>query len=217
VRRLGAFAALLALLAGLALPATGLADGDPASDVLLGQTVFLPYAPISPAVQRRLYGVTAAAAKAGYPLRVALIGAKSDLGVVPALFGKPGQYARFLSSELTGVVNGPVLVVMPSGFGLAARGNAMSTAPLADMRVGAGTDGLGTAGVTATERLAAAAGHPLPANATSAQAPTPGASSSTVQSSLIAIAVMLALTLVALGAAAVARARRAGAHPGRGV
>src|SRR5690348_12025229 len=128
MRRLAALAATLAVVAGLTLPAAALSDGDPASDVLLGQTVFLPYAPISPTVQRQIYAVTAAAAKAGYPLRVALIGAKSDLGVVPALFGKPGQYARFLSSELTGVVNGPVLVVMPSGFGLAARGNALSTA-----------------------------------------------------------------------------------------
>lgn len=210
MRRAAALAALMAaLVAGLALPAGALADGDPASDVLLGQTVFLPYAPISSTVQRQLYAVTASAAKAGYPLRVALIGAKSDLGVVPALFGKPGQYARFLSSELTGVVNGPVLVVMPSGFGLAARGNALSIGPLARVTVGPGTDGLGRAAVSATERLAAASGHPLPAGALSASAPVAGASSSTVRSSLIAIAILLALALVGLGGAVVARARHA--------
>jgi hypothetical protein len=203
-------AALFAALIALASPAAAVADGDPASDVLLGQTVFLPYAPISPTVQRRLYAVTAAAAKAGYPLRVALIGARSDLGVVPALFGKPGQYARFLSSELTGVVNGPVLVVMPSGFGLAARGNALSTGSLAAVSIGSGTDGLGTAAVTATERLAAAAGHPLPAGAASAQAPSPGASSATVRSSLIAIGILVALALVGLSGAAAARARLRG-------
>ncbi|HEY2769983.1 MAG TPA: hypothetical protein VGI87_05425 [Solirubrobacteraceae bacterium] len=203
-------AALFAALIALASPAAAVADGDPASDVLLGQTVFLPYAPISPTAQRRLYAVTAAAAKAGYPLRVALIGARSDLGVVPALFGKPGQYARFLSSELTGVVNGPVLVVMPSGFGLAARGNALSTGSLAAVSIGSGTDGLGTAAVTATERLAAAAGHPLPAGAASAQAPSPGASSATVRSSLIAIGILVALALVGLSGAAAARARLRG-------
>jgi hypothetical protein len=212
VRRLGA---LLAALIALAAPAAASADGDPASDVLLGQTVFLPYAPISPTVQRRLYAVTAAAAKAGYPLRVALIGARSDLGVVPALFGKPGQYARFLSSELTGVVNGPVLVVMPSGFGLAARGNALSTAPLAGVGVGAGTNGLGMAGVTATQRLAAAGGHPLPASAASAQAPSPGASSATVRSSLIAIGILVAVALFGFAAALVVRARQA-SEPGAG-
>jgi hypothetical protein len=206
-------AALAALLIALVLPAAAAADGDPASDVLLGQTVFLPYAPISPTVQRQLYAVTAAAARAGYPLRVALIGAKSDLGVVPALFGKPGQYARFLTSELTGVVNGPVLVVMPSGFGLAARGNALSTAALANVRVGAGTNGLGTAAVTATERLAAAAGHPLPAGAASAQAPTPGASSSTVRQALVAIGILVALAVIGLAAAAAARTRQAKAQP----
>jgi hypothetical protein len=204
MRRAAALAAALMLV----LPAGALADGDPASDVLLGQTVFLPYAPISPTVQRQLYAVTAAAAKAGYPLRVALIGARSDLGVVPALFDKPRQYARFLSSELTGVVNGPVLVVMPSGFGLAARGNALSTSALNGVRVAPGTDGLGTAAVAATERLAAAAGHPLPPGALNAAAPSPGASPSTVRSSLIAVGILVGLALVGLGAAAATRARQ---------
>jgi hypothetical protein len=207
-------AALLAALVVLSVPAGALADGDPASDVLLGQDVFLPYAPISPTVQRELYSVTAAAAKAGYPLRVALIAAKSDLGVVPALFDKPGQYAKFLSYELNGVVNGPVLVVMPNGFGLAARGNALSVAAVSGIRVGAGTNGLGTAAISATERLATAAGHPLPAGAVNASAPIAGATSSTVSSSLIAIGILGALALVAAGGAAVLRARRATAATG---
>src|SRR5581483_4766273 len=104
-------------------PAVALADGDPASDVLLGQNVFLPYSPISPTMQRRLYAVCDASRRAGYPVRIALIAARSDLGVVPALFGRPQAYARFLSSELAGVVNGPVLVVLPDGFGLVAQGH----------------------------------------------------------------------------------------------
>jgi hypothetical protein len=210
MRRLAALAALLALIAA---PAAALADGDPASDVLLGQDVFLPYSRIASSVQRQLYSVTAAARRAGYPLKVALIGSKSDLGVVPALFGKPRQYARFLSSELTGIVNGPVLVLMPAGFGLASRGRSQSIAPLARIPIRAGTDGLGAAAVTATERLSAAAGHPLPAGAASGQAPSVGASASTVRHSLIAIAVLCVLAALALVGAVVTRARRAAPGP----
>ncbi len=98
---------------------------------------------------------------------------------------------------------------MPSGFGLAARGNALSAAPVAGLRAGAGADGLGTAAIAATERLAAAAGHPLPPGALSASGPIAGASSSTVSSSLIAIGVLGVLALAAAGGAAVLRTRRA--------
>jgi hypothetical protein len=37
--------ALAAALVALVVPATALADGDPASDVLLGRDAYLPYAP----------------------------------------------------------------------------------------------------------------------------------------------------------------------------
>jgi hypothetical protein len=60
---------------------------------------------------------------------------------VPALFGKPQAYARFLSSELTGPVTGPVRVVMSQGFGLARTGRGLSRAPLAGLAIGPG-DGL---------------------------------------------------------------------------
>jgi hypothetical protein len=184
------------------------ADGDPASDVLLGQDVFLPYSPISETVQRRLYAITAASQRAGYPLRIALIGARTDLGVIPTLFGRPETYARFLSAELTGVVNGPVLVVMPAGFGLAAGGNARSVASLGQIRIGPGADGLGLAAIAAAGRLAASAGHPLPADAASS-ALSLGASAATVRHALTAIVVMALLAALAIGAALLARSRRA--------
>jgi hypothetical protein len=188
------------------------ADGDPASDVLLGQDVFLPYSPISPTVQRRLYAIAAASQTVGYPLKIALIGAKTDLGVVPTLLGKPETYARFLSAELSGVVNGPVLVVMPAGFGLAARGNALSVASLQQIRIGPGADGLGLAAITAAGRLAAAAGHPLPADAASPGLSL-GASAPTVSHALTAIVVMALLAALTIAAALYARSRR-GLGPG---
>jgi hypothetical protein len=203
VRRLLAIAVLMLLLA----PSAALADGDPASDVLLGQNVFFPYSPISPSIQRRLYSVCDAARRAGYPVRIALIAARSDLGVVPALFGRPQAYARFLSSELAGVVNGPVLVVMPSGFGLARQGRSLSVAPLARVPVSAGTDGLGTAAIAGVQRVAAAAGHPLPASAELGSGGS-GASGQTIRHALIAMAILAALAAVGIAGAFAARARR---------
>lgn len=190
------------------MPAAALADGDPASDVLLGQDVFLPYSPISARVQRELYAVTAAARHAGYPLKLALIGSKSDLGVVPTLFRRPAAYARFLSAELAGVASGPVLVVMPDGFGLAVGGGGRSVTGLSGVRIGSGADGLGLAAVVATERLEAAAGHPLSAGAVARAAGSSGggASSATIQQAVLAMLVLVALA--AVGIAAGLRARR---------
>jgi len=40
------------------------------------------------------------------------------LGAIPSLFNKPNQYARFLGFELSAGFIGPLLIVMPSGFGI---------------------------------------------------------------------------------------------------
>ena len=160
--RAAAVTALVVVLLLAALyPCLALGDGDPASDVLLGQDVFLPYSSISAAVQHQLYSTTEAARRAGYPLKIALIAGRSDLGVIPSLFNQPSRYAQFLSAELNGVVPGPVLVVMPAGFGLALQGKAQSTGSLAGLRIAPGADGLGAAAVLAARRVAAASGHPL--------------------------------------------------------
>jgi hypothetical protein len=210
-RRLGALL-LAALLFAAPLCASALADGDPASDVLLGQDVFLPYTPISRSTEQQLYAVTDAARRAGFPLKIALIGARSDLGVVPALFGKAEPYARFLSSELSGVVDGPVLVVMPDGFGLAAQGRALSVSSLHGETIAPGSDGLGAAAITATRRLAAAAGHPL-TSASAGAGRTAGASAGTVRHAVIAMLVLTALAGAAIAAAIAARSRRALRRP----
>jgi hypothetical protein len=198
--------ALAAVLFWLLPPGLAGADGDPASDVLLGQDVFLPYSSISQPVERRLYAVTQAARHTGQPLKIALVGARTDLGVVTALFGRPGPYARFLSTELGAVYTGPVLVVMPNGFGLAAQGRARPLSALAGLPIGAGSDGLGTAAVSATERLAAAGGHPLPPSAY-AQSPSLGAAPATVRHALTALAILAAVAAVALAGAFIVRTR----------
>ncbi len=185
------------------------ADGDPASDVLLSQDVFVPYSGMSATVERRLFALCAAAAQAGYPLKIALIASRSDLGVVPALFNRPQAYARFLSAELGSVVREPVLVVMPAGLGLATQGRAMHAAPLPTTHVAAGgSDALATAALDAVPRLAAAAGHPV-STAAAAAAPAAGASAGTVRHALIALLVLGLLSGAAISAAFVARSRRA--------
>ncbi len=209
-------AATAAAVLLLSLLATGsaLGDGDPASDVLVGQSVFLPYAPVSRDLETRLYVLTEAAASAGYPLRVALIGAPGDLGVVPGLFAKPAAYARFLSTEIAGTVPGPVLVVMPQGFGLAAGGRAESVTGLTGVRIDRGPDGLASAAADAIPILAAGTGHPLPAG-TGARPASTGASGATTRDALDAMLAMVVLAGLALAGAAYARAR-AGV-PRRGV
>jgi len=117
-------AVVLALVVGAAALAAArapaaLADGDPASDVLVYQPVFFPYDHAPAALQRRLNGLVKSANQQGYKIRVAVIQSPRDLGSIPTLFGKPSVYARFLSSELSSIWRDRVLVVMPSGYGLA--------------------------------------------------------------------------------------------------
>jgi hypothetical protein len=111
------WASVLALLA-LLVPAAARADGDPASDYLLTQPVFTPFSTKLPeASVEQLKAVQADAKKQGYEVRVALIASRNDLGAVPSLFAKPQIYARFLWQEVRFVYHGPLLVVMPNGFG----------------------------------------------------------------------------------------------------
>lgn len=157
----------------LASPARG--DGDPASDVLASQPLFLPQdARIPPAQQAQLSALLASARARGYPMRVAIIASASDLGSVTPLWRQPQNYARFLGQELSMTFHGPLLVVMPNGYGR--YGPDAGAASLAHLAVPGVR--LGDATISAVQRLAAAAGHPLPLPA--ATAPTTGGSTDPV-------------------------------------
>ncbi|MGB8879815.1 MAG: hypothetical protein WCD11_26125, partial [Solirubrobacteraceae bacterium] len=94
------------------------ADGDPGSDVLVYQPLFLASdAGISVSEQVKLGGLLQDAQRAGFPIRVAIISSPSDLGAVTALWQKPQTYAHFLGIELSLTYIGRLLVVMPNGFG----------------------------------------------------------------------------------------------------
>jgi hypothetical protein len=130
---------------------TARADGDPASDYLLTQQVFVSSnARVSTKDQTQLIAVITALRHAGYPIRVAIIQSRYDLGAVTVLDRKPRLYARFLSQELRFVYAQRLLVVMPNGYGISDGGKA---AP-ADQGV---LDRLAPAGTQDGARLVAAA------------------------------------------------------------
>jgi len=108
----------LAVLALTLVAGAARADGDPASDVLYTDNVYLPYdAPSASAATALKSAIEAAYAK-HFRVKVAVIGNQVDLGAVPSLWGKPTQYAKFLGTELTTFYVGPLLIVMPAGLGI---------------------------------------------------------------------------------------------------
>jgi hypothetical protein len=198
----------------VALPAAARADGDPASDVLTTQALFLPAdAGVSFAHEDQLNRVLASAASSGFPIRVAVIASESDLGSVTALWRQPQTYAQFLGEELSLVYPGTLLVVMPDGFGLhgPARAVAAGRSALAGLHPAAGGAVLGTAALTAVGRIAAAAGHPLTLPA--ASAPVPESSGSTDAIPILVFVLGLVLIALAWGVSLRARPPRL---PGRG-
>jgi hypothetical protein len=138
------------------------ADGDPASDVLLSQPVFVPWdAGASPLAASRLRSVVEAAARAGYPVRVAVVASAADLGSVSQLWRRPQAYAEFLGAELSLATGGAVVVVMPDGTGVfrsGLRSDQVRTA-LAKARGTARGESLLAAGETAVAALAGEDGH----------------------------------------------------------
>jgi hypothetical protein len=202
--------ALLCLLAtvvvALSLAPAALADGDPASDVLLGENVFYPYSPqVTPSLQKTLNAETAATKKAGFPLKVALIAGPVDLGVIPDLFGKPQKYADFLDQEISFQAKQPLLVVMPAGYGVSGVGApATAAVPSLPKPAGPHSNDLAKAAIVAVARLAKAAGHPI-----SGVPGVPGSSSGGgISATTIILIVLIVAALVTGGALAVITLRR---------
>jgi hypothetical protein len=155
--------------------ATAGADGDPASDMLATQALFLPQDAGLPAAQAaQLGGLLRAAAQAGYPIRVALIASASDLGSVTEPWRKPQTYARFLGQELGLVYKGPLVVVMPNGVGVS---GVPSRSVPDQLGVAKGGSPLATAAAGLVVSLASSAGHRLAVPSVAAPAPGSGSGS----------------------------------------
>jgi hypothetical protein len=120
------------LLAAFVVIPAAHADGDPASDYLLGLQSFVPPdAGFSNTDKQRLTKLLTGARQGtplpgaspgGYTIRVAVIASRYDLGSVTILDKKPKQYAHFLSQELRFVYKKRLLVVMANGYGIARNG-----------------------------------------------------------------------------------------------
>jgi hypothetical protein len=156
----------------LAAAATGAAraDGDPASDVLLADNVFLSFqSPYGSKEGRALETLTAAAKRQHFPIRVAVITQRADLGAVGGLYGRAQPYADFLGREIKFVYRGTLVVAMsgePGGFGVfgpgatpaARRALARMKLPRTPLRA----DQLAHRAAIAVQRVAEASGHSLP-------------------------------------------------------
>jgi len=213
----------VAVSAWAAAAAPARADGDPASDVLLYQSAFFPYAAPSAGAKSDLLSVVAAAKKAGFPIRVAVIQARQDLGADPELFGKPQLYARFLDSELLSAnYLGVLIVVMPQGVGIAGGGKLIDhkrkfkPRPIGKLHKALGQvppphtidpDTLTTTVVAAVRVVAKAAGHPIPGKIPTVKAPsnptTQGGSGSSGSSSSTTLELGAGLAVLALAAVSI--------------
>jgi hypothetical protein len=213
VRRL-LVSALAIVLAGTAA-GTARADGDPASDVLLTDNVFLSFqSPYGSAEGRVLEGLAKDAKRQGFPMRVAVITQIADLGAIGGLYGKAQRYADFLGSEIRFVYRGTLVVAMngkPGGFGVHGPGaTAAARRALARMklpRTPLTAAELARLAAVAMQRVAAASGHhlALPSGATT----TKKTSTRLLDVFLIAA---LALTALGGGAALLARWLRGGSR-----
>ncbi len=179
-RRLLALVTSLALLllVGVVLPAGARADGDPASDILVSQDVFYPYAPntVDKSLQTALNAQLAAAKRAGFPMKIALIAATSDLGSVPQLFTEPQKYADLLTTEISFNAKPRVLVVLPAGLGGNNLGDDAGPAlSQVTIEAAAGADGLARAAMQAIGALTKAAGTPVAVPAVASETGSVGA------------------------------------------
>jgi cytochrome oxidase Cu insertion factor (SCO1/SenC/PrrC family) len=186
------------------------ADADPASTVLVSQTLFLaPDASATPEQAAQLRGVLRAVDQAGLPIRVAVIASDYDLGSVTALWRKPRQYARFLRIELSHVYRKALLVVMPNGLGISWPGHSTAAAYrlLSRIPIRSGAAGLVTAAESAVRTLAAGNGSRL-TRASRSGAGAPGRPSRDAAVAVTAAATAALLAVLAVLAARLMRRRR---------
>jgi hypothetical protein len=205
VALLAVLAAAVAVIVAALLVQNALADGDPASDYLISQQIFLPFdAKVSTKAAGEITALLNDSKEKGFPLKVAVISSRYDLGAVPSLFGKPQSYASFLGQEDYYFFKDELLVVMPNGYGLykhaglpAADKAAIKALPAPGTAEG---DPLVAAAIRAVRALAARHGVTL-------SAPSTGAETSRTGDRIKIAAGVLALLALAIGARLVLRRR----------
>jgi cytochrome oxidase Cu insertion factor (SCO1/SenC/PrrC family) len=196
--------AVLACCALGALSPAARADGDPGSDVLVYQNLFVAAdSNVSIAQQLELGDLLSSASRDGFTIRVAIVARPADLGAITQLWRKPASYASFLGIELSLAYSQRLLVVMPDGFGFSWQGHSAGPAyqVLGKITVEPGGTGLATSAEAAVRALAAASGVRLAARA--AASPSGGHQAAAPVSGLpgwlIAVIATAALAAIAVG------------------
>jgi hypothetical protein len=149
-------AVFAALLAASTIASLARADGDPASDILPTDSVYFPINAPSQDAQAALTSAVNAVYSNGNRVKVAVIATPDDLGAIPSLMNKPDDYAKFLGQELQGFYIGPLLIVMPSGWGVYDGGRSVSAenGVLSGMNVnGSSVDNMVRSAASAVQRL----------------------------------------------------------------
>src|SRR5580765_8404846 len=97
----GRLVAALAVLALTVSAGEARADGDPASDVVNAQPLYVSYSfpPPNPLVTQ-LGGLLDRSRNKGYEVRVVVLADQYDMGSVDVLWRKPQRYAKFLAQEI---------------------------------------------------------------------------------------------------------------------
>jgi hypothetical protein len=135
-------------------------NSDPASHVLPIEDVFLPGLELQGLAGLLLWSAVDRVYDAGDRIKVAVIPQAADLGGMGALWNQPARYAKYLGdTQLRPFFLGPLLIVMPVGFGIydGGRSTAVEHGVLARVRVGTATsDALAGAAARAVSRLHAA-------------------------------------------------------------
>ncbi len=168
--------------------------------MLVYQPLFLTSASgVSVKQQVELGGLLEQASRRRFPIRVAIIAGRSDLGAVTELWGRPRAYARFLSLELSLAYSGRLLVVMPGGLGFAWPGHSSASAYRTLSKVSSGDPA--TTAEQAVRSLAAASGVSLSTPAAPAGEGSPATTSSSSHTTDVIA------TIVAVAAAAAGRGR----------
>lgn len=155
----GLWPVLACAAAALLVGAPALADGDPASDILPTDSVYFPINQPSQDAASSLTSAVNAVYANGDRVKVAVIATPDDLGAIPSLMNKPDDYAKFLGQELAGFYVGPLLIVMPSGWGIydGGRSVAAESGVLNGIGVsGSSPDNLVRSAATAVQKLEAA-------------------------------------------------------------
>ena len=230
---------VVAIVAALVAAPVAPGHGDASSHYLETDPLYPSFANRpSQALELRLLGLLQASARAGYPIKVAIVAGPEDLVDNLGMLKLPQPYAESVVRKIERRLEAPVLIVTP--YGLGASGMASVDGRLRPLTTGdaqklvrgivvplrADGDQLARTAETAVRRVARAGGHRLPADVPPAKLYVPAAVASATPDAqptstadpggTPALLLALPAILVALGGGAAYHHRRTRTPPTAG-